>query len=193
MIIEKERTFYQRLADARAEFHKLNLKKSGLNKFAGYRYFELADFVIPGMECLRNHDLIPLVSFTQEHAAMVIQSTTGEESHTIYCPHAEANLKGCHPIQNTGAVQTYQRRYLWQAALEIVEHDAVDSAPQAEEQAITAEQAQGLADRLEAVGGDLAKFCGFMGVKSLEHITVSDIDRAKALIAQKEEQASKAA
>jgi hypothetical protein len=40
---------------------------------------------------------------------------------------SEANLKGCHPVQNLGAVQTYTRRYLWVAALEIVEHDAIDS------------------------------------------------------------------
>jgi hypothetical protein len=30
-------------------------------------------------------------------------------------------------VQNIGAVETYQRRYLWVAALEIVEHDALDA------------------------------------------------------------------
>ena len=39
----------------------------------------------------------------------------------------EANLKGVHPIQNMGAVETYSRRYLWVTALEIVEHDALDA------------------------------------------------------------------
>jgi len=42
---------------------------------------------------------------------------------------AEANLKGAHPIQNLGAVLSYQRRYLWMAALEIVEHDIIDASP----------------------------------------------------------------
>jgi hypothetical protein len=41
---------------------------------------------------------------------------------------AEANLKGTHPIQNLGAVETYQRRYLWMTALEIVEHDVLDAS-----------------------------------------------------------------
>jgi hypothetical protein len=41
---------------------------------------------------------------------------------------AEANLKGTHPIQNLGAVETYSRRYLYVTALEIVEHDALDSS-----------------------------------------------------------------
>jgi hypothetical protein len=40
---------------------------------------------------------------------------------------AEANLKGCHPIQNLGAVQTYIRRYLWITALEITDNDIVDT------------------------------------------------------------------
>ncbi len=31
-------------------------------------------------------------------------------------------------VQNLGAVQTYIRRYLWVAALEIVEHDVVDAS-----------------------------------------------------------------
>jgi hypothetical protein len=45
---------------------------------------------------------------------------------------AEANLKGAHPIQNLGATLSYQRRYLWMAAMELVEGDAIDSAPPVE-------------------------------------------------------------
>jgi hypothetical protein len=41
---------------------------------------------------------------------------------------SSAALKGCHEVQNLGAVQTYLRRYLWVAALEIVEHDAIDAS-----------------------------------------------------------------
>jgi hypothetical protein len=41
---------------------------------------------------------------------------------------SEASLKGCHPVQNLGAVETYVRRYLWVTALEIVEHDGLDSS-----------------------------------------------------------------
>jgi hypothetical protein len=40
---------------------------------------------------------------------------------------SKAELKGCHDVQNLGAVQTYLRRYLWTAAFEIVEHDALDA------------------------------------------------------------------
>jgi hypothetical protein len=49
-----------------------------------------------------------------------------------------AQLKGCHEVQNIGAVETYQRRYLWVAALEIVEHDALDATTGAEDKRISA-------------------------------------------------------
>ena len=50
-----------------------------------------------------------------------------DETIQFLSPMSEASLKGCHAIQNLGAVQTYLRRYLWVNALEIVEHDALDA------------------------------------------------------------------
>ena len=47
-------------------------------------------------------------------------------------PMSSAALKGCHDVQNLGAVQTYLRRYLWTNAFEIVEHDALDATMGAE-------------------------------------------------------------
>jgi hypothetical protein len=46
---------------------------------------------------------------------------------------SSAALKGCHDVQNLGAVQTYLRRYLWTNAFEIVEHDALDATTGKEE------------------------------------------------------------
>jgi hypothetical protein len=124
---------YGKLASARKHFHSLNLKKSGKNTFAGYNYFELADFLVPGMQSLEQAGLVSVISFTAAEATMTIYETEGDGTITITSPMASANLKGSHEIQNLGAVETYQRRYLWMAALEIVEHDAVDSAPPKEE------------------------------------------------------------
>lgn len=121
-------SIYGKLAKARKKFHALELKKSGHNKFAGYKYFELGDFVIPGMDCLEEEGLIPIVSYGEHCATMTVYEIDGDATITITCPNSEAHLKGCHPIQNSGAVQTYQRRYLWFALLEIVEHDQVDAA-----------------------------------------------------------------
>lgn len=145
-----KKSIYQRLADARAKFHSLKITKTGHNKFAGYKYFELADFLIPGLECLREEGLTPIVTFNRDQATMTVIAEDGD-SFTITSPMAEANLKGCHPIQNLGATQTYQRRYLWMALLEIVEHDQLDSAPPAEEpQPAQFETLAALKDHIEA-------------------------------------------
>ena len=125
-----DRNIYQKLADAREQFHQLELKKTGRNKFAGYDYFELGDFLIPAMQCMKDNGLIPIVSFNAEYAEMQIHDMeTMDAFITIRSPMAEAHLKGCHPIQNMGATETYSRRYLWVAAMEIVEHDALDGSP----------------------------------------------------------------
>jgi hypothetical protein len=119
---------YQRLNAAREAFHSQELRKSGHNKFAGYQYFELGDFVVPALAIFKHVGLTSVISFGADQAVMRIVNTEKPEDFIeITSPMSEANLKGCHPVQNLGAVQTYTRRYLWVAALEIVEHDAIDS------------------------------------------------------------------
>ena len=131
---------YERLANARARFHNLKLKKSGKNKFAGFEYFELEDFLVPLLECLRQEKLVPVVSFDSEFATLTLYMMDSSASLTITSPMAEANLKGCHPIQNAGAVQSYQRRYLYITLAEVCEHDALDSAPLDQDEAPVAKK-----------------------------------------------------
>ena len=58
---------------------------------------------------------------------MVIYDIEDDSFVTFTSPMGSANLKGCHEVQNIGAVETYQRRYLYVTALAIVEHDALDA------------------------------------------------------------------
>jgi hypothetical protein len=118
---------YSKLNQAREKFHSLELKKTGHNKFAGYNYFELGDFLIPALKVFREVGLCAYVSFDKEIATMTIVDMESNEKMEITSPMGSAALKGCHEVQNIGAVETYQRRYLWVAALEIVEHDALDA------------------------------------------------------------------
>jgi hypothetical protein len=120
---------YQRLSLAREKFHALKLTKTGHNKFAGYYYFELGDFLIPALRVFREAGLCSHVTFDKDVATMVIRcDDKPEDWFNIESPMGSASLKGCHEVQNIGAVETYQRRYLWVAALEIVEHDALDAS-----------------------------------------------------------------
>ena len=121
---------YKKLNDARNRFHALKLEKTGLNKFAGYKYFELGDFLIPALKVFQDVGLCAVVSFGKELATMTIIDVDQPSDIGVFnitSPMGSAALKGCHEVQNIGAVETYQRRYLWVAALEIVEHDALDA------------------------------------------------------------------
>lgn len=142
---------YQKLNAARAKFHSIELKKSGHNKFAGYKYFELGDFIIPALEIFKEFGLTGIISFGKETADLrIINTDKPEEVIVIESPMSTAALKGCHEVQNLGAVQTYLRRYLWVAALEIVEHDALDSSKPVETKKVVITPAQGIADSLPA-------------------------------------------
>ncbi len=128
-------TVFTKLNDARTKFHELKLEKTGHNKFAGYKYFELGDFLIPALGVFKQVGLCAVVSFEETVARMRITDVDDLTYIEITSPMGSAALKGCHEVQNIGAVETYQRRYLWVAALEIVEHDAVDSSDGADVQA----------------------------------------------------------
>lgn len=121
---------YEKLQKARIELQSTKMKKSGHNKFAGYQYFELGDFLPEINKLFAELKLCSTVSFGKDLAELkIVNMEKPDEVITFTSPMAEANLKGCHPIQNLGAVETYSRRYLYVTALEIVEHDALDSAP----------------------------------------------------------------
>jgi hypothetical protein len=139
---------YQKLNAARKKFYGIELKKSGHNKFAGYSYFELGDF-IPTINSIFNEvGLCGVVSYDSEIASLTITDIDDGTNIIITSPMAEANLKGCHPIQNLGAVETYTRRYLWVTAMEIVEHDALDSSAPIKEEKVIITPTQGIADSL---------------------------------------------
>jgi hypothetical protein len=118
---------YKKLSDARIKLQKTELTKSGHNKFAGYKYFELGDF-LPAVQSIFNEvGLIDAISFTEDLATMVVYDVDDGSSVTFTSPMGTANLKGCHEVQNIGAVETYQRRYLYTVSMAISEHDALDA------------------------------------------------------------------
>jgi hypothetical protein len=158
---------HKKLMDARIHLQHAPLKKSGHNKFAGYSYFELGDFLPTINSIFFKIGLCGVVSFDKELATLTITDTDDGSEIKLTSPMAEANLKGCHPIQNLGAVETYTRRYLWVSAMEIVEHDALDSSAPLKEQAPVITPTQGAQDNipieelryLEEVALDLIAMC----------------------------------
>jgi hypothetical protein len=123
---------HKKLMQARLTMQNTALTKSGHNKFAGYKYFELGDFIPTIQNIFYDLGLCGVISYTQDMATLTIMDTEDNSKIEITSPMSTAALKGCHEVQNLGAVQTYIRRYLWVTAMEICEHDAIDSSPGAD-------------------------------------------------------------
>ena len=126
---------YQKLQEARVKLQKTPLHKSGKNTYSGYSYFELSDFLPAVQEIFMEYGLCGVLSFGTEMATLVIHDTQGDGVITFTSPMSTAALKGCHEVQNLGAVESYIRRYLWTTALEIVENDVLDATTGKEEPA----------------------------------------------------------
>lgn len=139
---------HKKLMQARMLLQNAPLKKSGHNKFAGYSYFELGDFIPTINQIFNEVGLCGVVSYDSEIASLTITDTDDGTNIIITSPMADANLKGCHPIQNLGAVETYTRRYLWVTAMEIVEHDALDSSAPIKEEKVIITPTQGAMDSI---------------------------------------------
>jgi len=118
---------YKKLQSARVELQTHEVKKSGYNKHLTYQYFTLEDFLPTINSILDKHGLCGVVSFTAEQASLKIVDVDDTANEIIFTsPVADAALRGCTPAQNLGATITYIRRYLWNLAFEIAEHDALD-------------------------------------------------------------------
>jgi hypothetical protein len=174
---------YKKLIDARNLLQATELSKSGHNKFAGYKYFELGDFLPSVQAIFKDVGLVDVISFTAEVATMTIFDVEDGSSIVFTSPMGSASLKGCHEVQNIGAVETYQRRYLYTTAMAIVESDALDATTAKEELKIsppkisakpedapvgcTPQQISSINALIEQTGSDVSKLCGFFKKPSI--------------------------
>ena len=187
---------YKKLQAARVALQGTALKKSGNNKFAGYNYFELGDFLPTINDLFHTAGLCSVVSFGPELATLRVIDTEDGSSVEFTSPMGSASLKGCHEVQNIGAVETYQRRYLYVTALEIVEHDALeavtgdpkqDKRPAAksgnvESLPINKAQVARLRDSLERVGLSESALLAKCKADSIETIPADTYERAMTWI-----------
>jgi hypothetical protein len=117
----------KKLAKARVMFQQANVKMSGESSFAKYKYYELSDILPVTNKINEELGILTIISFSADLATCdVVDSESGDKI-TFTSPMSTAQLKGCHDVQNLGAVQTYIKRYLYQNVYEITESDALNA------------------------------------------------------------------
>ncbi len=131
----KHRNVYQKLLEARMRFQQECVKKSGKTMNMAYKYFELDDIVPVATKIFYEIGLIPVVTFDENLAIMNLINTDDPEDFVPFT----SPMREIEPIttksgatvnnamQRLGAVQTFQRRYLYMIALDIVEADEIEA------------------------------------------------------------------
>ena len=123
-----KKNIFEKLQACRVALQDMKLKKSGENKFAKFKYYELKDF-LPSVNVLfKQNKLFSNFSIIDDKATLRIYDAEAEGSYIDFVSNiASADVKGCTAIQSLGAEHTYLKRYLYLNALEIVEDDSLDS------------------------------------------------------------------
>ena len=130
--VMNKKTLNEAIASIRVKLQKADLKKSGKNKFAGFEYFELADFLPTLNELMEKEGVNDL--FTIEDNKAILTLIKGEEKQSYMIPfimfETPLNTKGAksmQDIQYLGALNTYYKRYLYLNAFGITDGDVIDA------------------------------------------------------------------
>jgi hypothetical protein len=120
---------YSKLQRARVLLQEQPLKKSGFNSYAGFKYFELGDFLKQANVIFDNLGLCPVFSISDGEATLRIYDSEFGGAIYFSSPTADASNEKSKapPIQSLGSMHSYLRRYLYLNALELIENDVVDA------------------------------------------------------------------
>ena len=139
--MEKEKNLNESIINIRVKLQNAKLKKSGKNKFAGFDYFELADFLPKLNELMLSEGLNDRFYIKDDLATLEIQK--GGEINTYTMPFVMFEtptnrredkttgevyeVKTMQDIQYLGALNTYYKRYLYLNAFGITDGEIIDS------------------------------------------------------------------
>lgn len=182
---------YAKLQKVRVELQKKKLKKSGVNKFSNYTYFELQDFLPEINKLCYENGLSTIFNFDEDYAYLIIVNIEDpSENETFSTPVQIATLKSAAAMQNIGATQSYARRYLYIMAFEIAENDLIDAGNVDEEaeiakSKITPVKAVIIKKAIEETKTDMAKFLNYFNANKVEEMKEGQFAEAMAMLDKK--------
>lgn len=145
---EVKRNLNESIIKIRVDLQNSKLKKSGKNKFAGFDYFELADFLPKLNELMLQEGINDRFYIKDDYATLELQK--GEEINTYTMPFVMfetpltfkkdksgnfiknkdgeyMQVPSMQDIQYLGALNTYYKRYLYLNAFGITDGEIIDS------------------------------------------------------------------
>lgn len=116
----------------RVKLQNSKLNKSGLNKFAGFDYFELSDFLPRLNELMLEEKVNDLFTIENDKATLTLIKDEERQTYSIPfivfdTPINSKGQKSMQDIQYLGALNTYYKRYLYLNAFGITDGDVIDA------------------------------------------------------------------
>ena len=196
------KTLNQSIINIRVKLQNAKLKKSGKNKFAGFDYFELADFLPKLNELMQEEGINDLFTIEDGKATLtLIKEEEGQEVQTqVYSIpfilfETPVNLKqdtktgeireikSMQDIQYLGALNTYYKRYLYLNAFGITDGDVIDAMDNttggATKKAMATEKQIA---KVKELVSDIPSMLKYYNVEKIEDLT---IEQASEIIAKK--------
>lgn len=135
--VEKEtkkvnKSLNESIIQIRVDLQNSKIKKSGINKYAGFEYYELADFLPRLNELMLQYGINDKFTIEEDKATLTL--IKGEETQSYNIPFERfdtpLNKNGSpsmQDIQYLGALNTYYKRYLYLNAFGITDGEVIDS------------------------------------------------------------------
>lgn len=189
-------TLNQSIINIRVKLQNAKLKKSGKNKFAGFDYFELADFLPKLNDLMQEEGVNDLFNIEDGKATLTL--IKGEERQVYSIPFilfdTPVNLKqeaktgeirevkSMQDIQYLGALNTYYKRYLYLNAFGITDGDVIDAMDNGSTQAKKVMATEKQIAKVKELVSDIPSMLKYYNVEKIEDLT---IEQASEIIAKK--------
>lgn len=169
------------IIEIRVKLQNAKIKKSGKNKFAGFEYFELADFLPKLNELMQEEKVNDRFYIKDDYA--VLELMKGEETNTYTMPFVlfdtPLNKQGqssMQDIQYLGALNTYYKRYLYLNAFGINDGEVIDSMNNEELGSTTKNERRASSGQVNVLNKlsdeDKEKVYAKYGVDSIEELSI---------------------
>ena len=138
---ETKKNLNESIIKIKVELQNSKIKKSGKNSYAGFDYYELADFLPKLNELMEQEGINDIFKIENEEAILTL--IKGNESQVYKMPFVlfetpintridnktgeVRQVKSMQDIQYLGALNTYYKRYLYLNAFGITDGEVIDS------------------------------------------------------------------
>lgn len=172
--VEKTKTLNESIISIRVNLQNSKLKKSGKNKFAGFEYFELSDFLPRVNELMLEENVNDRFYIKDEYAYLELIKGDEKQEYTMPFERFETpvnikidpktketrEVKSMQDIQYLGALNTYYKRYLYLNAFGITDGEVIDSMDNEDIKVVRDDTnyKQLLMDKLKELNMDIAKY-----------------------------------